>query len=218
VLNIPLKDVGILNIFFDWNPKAVPNQPFKRYWIDMVWDLPMNGFSSWKKNIWPKSSSLTAEQIKFIEKVNPCFEERHIESSRPGELLSQDTLYVGQIKGIGKVYMQSVVDTYGSFGFGYLHTGKLPDQEALILHNDVLPFYRELGIKVSAILTDNGREYCGRATHILPASLPLALPAAMFQLPGWMLCFVLSWHYLPSMGIRAIIITSPFFFSEPFFK
>ena len=49
----------------------------------MVWDLPMNGFSSWKKNIWPKSSSLTAEQIKFIEKVNPCFEERHIESSRP---------------------------------------------------------------------------------------------------------------------------------------
>lgn len=80
---------------------------------------------------------LTPEQVKSIEKANPCFRERHIESKRPGELLSQDTLYVGQIKGIGKVYMQSVVDTYGSFAFGYLHTGKLPDQAALILHNDV---------------------------------------------------------------------------------
>lgn len=70
---------------------------------------------------------LTPEQVKSIEKANPCFRERHIESKRPGELLSQDTLYVGQIKGIGKVYMQSVVDTYGSFAFGYLHTGKLPD-------------------------------------------------------------------------------------------
>lgn len=107
---------------------------------------------------------LTAEQIKSIEQANPCFKERHIKSKRPGELLSQDTLYIGQIKGIGKVYMQSVVDTYVSFAFGYLHTGKLPDQAALVLHNDVLPFYRQQGIKVAAILTDNGREYYGRAT------------------------------------------------------
>lgn len=61
--------------------------------------------------------------------------------------------------------MQTVVDTYGSFAFGYLHTGKLPDHAALILHNDVVPFYQKHGLKIEAILTDNGREYCGRLTH-----------------------------------------------------
>ena len=39
---------------------------------------------------------LTAEQIAAIEKANPCFRERHVESSRPGELLAQDTFYVAR--------------------------------------------------------------------------------------------------------------------------
>ena len=34
---------------------------------------------------------LSAEQAAFLEKLNPCFRERHVESSRPGELLSADT-------------------------------------------------------------------------------------------------------------------------------
>lgn len=108
---------------------------------------------------------LTPEQVKAIEKANPCFRERHVESSRPGELLCQDTFYVGHLKGVGKVYMQAVVDTYGSYAFGYLHTGKLPEHAAAVLHNDVLPQYEDWGIEVAAILTDNGREYCGREQH-----------------------------------------------------
>jgi transposase InsO family protein len=116
---------------------------------------------------------LTAEQIKLIEKANPCFRERHVESSRPGELLAQDTFYVGNFKGLGKVYMQAVVDTFGSFGFATLHTSKRPETAALILHNEVLPFYAERGIAVGAILTDNGREFCGTDTH--PFELYLAL-------------------------------------------
>ena len=82
---------------------------------------------------------LTPEQVKAIEKANPCFKERHVESSSPGELLSQDTFQVGIFKGVGKVYLQAVVDTYGSYAFGYLHTGKLPEHAAAILHNEVLP-------------------------------------------------------------------------------
>jgi len=108
---------------------------------------------------------LTAEQIALIEKANPCFKERHIESSRPGELLAQDTFFVGTLKGVGRVYLQAVVDTYGSYAFGFLHTGKLPECAVAVLHNDVLPFYQERNIKVNAILTDNGREYCGKDTH-----------------------------------------------------
>lgn len=116
---------------------------------------------------------LTPELILLIEKANPCFRERHVESCRPGELLAQDTFYVGQLKGVGKVYMQAVVDTHGSYAFAYLHTTKQPEHAALVLHNDVLPFYREHGLAVGAVLTDNGREYCGTERH--PFELYLAL-------------------------------------------
>lgn len=108
---------------------------------------------------------LTGEQVKAVEKANPVFRERHVESSRPGELLCQDTLHVGRISGVGSVYMQSVVDTYGSYAFGYLHTGKYGIQSAVVIHNEVLPFYESIGLPVDAILTDNGREYSGTPEH-----------------------------------------------------
>ena len=108
---------------------------------------------------------LSADQIKYLEKMNPSFRERHVESSAPGQLLSQDTFFVGTLKGVGRVYMHTVIDTYGSFAFGFLHTTKQPEAAVAVLHNDVLPFYEEQGIKVQAILTDNGREYCGKETH-----------------------------------------------------
>lgn len=116
---------------------------------------------------------LSSEQILQIEKANPCFRERHIESSRPGELLAQDTFYVGTFKGVGKVYLHSIVDTYGSYAFGFLHTSKVPEAAVAVLHNDALPFYAERGIPVVAVLTDNGREFCGTPTH--PFELYLAL-------------------------------------------
>ena len=116
---------------------------------------------------------LTAEQVAKIEKYNPCFKERHVESSRPGELLSADTFFVGSLKGIGKVYLFAAVDTYSSYAFGFLHTGKKPECAATLLHNDVLPFYQEHGLEVGAILTDNGPEFCGTQNH--PFELYLAL-------------------------------------------
>lgn len=108
---------------------------------------------------------LTAQQIALIEKANPCFRERHVESSRPGELLAQDTFYVGVLKGVGRVYLHAVVDTFGSYAFGFLHTTKQPEAAVAVLHNDVLPFYQERDIPVTAVLTDNGREFCGKDTH-----------------------------------------------------
>ena len=116
---------------------------------------------------------LTAAQVAAIERANPCFRERHVESSRPGELLAQDTFFVGHIKGVGKVWLQTVVDTFGSWGFAYLHTGKLPEHAAAVLHDEVLPQYEAWGLEVKAVLTDNGREYCGKDSH--PFELYLAL-------------------------------------------
>lgn len=108
---------------------------------------------------------LTPQQVAQIEKANPVFKERHVESSRPGELLSQDTFYVGTLKGVGRVYLHTVVDTFGSYAFGFLHTSKQPEAAVAVFHNDVLPFYAELGISVEKVLTDNGREFCGTDSH-----------------------------------------------------
>lgn len=83
---------------------------------------------------------LATEQVRLIEKANPAFRERHVEGSRPGELLAQDTFYVGSFKGLGNVCMQAAVDPHGSFGFATLHTSKRPQTAALILHSEVLPF------------------------------------------------------------------------------
>jgi transposase InsO family protein len=122
---------------------------------------------------------LTGEQIAQIEKANPCFRERHVESSRPGELLSQDTFFVGTFKGVGKVYLHTVVDTYGSYAFGFLHTSKVPEAAVAVLHNDALPFYQERAITVAKVLTDNGREFCGTERH--PYELYLALTDIMHK-------------------------------------
>jgi transposase InsO family protein len=110
-----------------------------------------------------KDIELTAEQIKLLEKANPCFKERHVESRYPGYLLCQDTFSVGVIKGVGRVYLQTVVDTYGSYAFAKLYTSKLAETAVDVLYDRVLPFYESHGLTVEHILTDNGREFCGRA-------------------------------------------------------
>ena len=112
-----------------------------------------------------KEVELTAEQVSFIEKQNPCFRERHVESSRPGELLNQDTFFVGHLKGVGKVYLHAVVDTYSSYAFGFLHVSKQPEAAVAVLHNEALPFYSEKDLEVENVLTDNGKEFCGSEGH-----------------------------------------------------
>ena len=120
-----------------------------------------------------RAIELSPEQAAFLERLNPCFRERHVESERPGELLSADTFLVGTLKGIGRVYLHAVADTHGSYAFGVLHVSRQPEAAVAVLHNDVLPFYRDLGLEVGAVLTDNGREFCGTERH--PYELYLAL-------------------------------------------
>lgn len=118
--------------------------------------------------------ALNKEQETLLERFNPCYRERHVESSLPGELLSQDVYHVGTIKGVGPVYLHTVVDTYGSYAFGFLHTSKRPEAAVAILHNDALPFYRAHGLPVDTVLTDNGREFCGIDRHPYELCLGLA--------------------------------------------
>ena len=108
---------------------------------------------------------LTAEQLETIETNNPCFREREHESIRPGELLVQDTFFIGDYQGVGKLYLQMAIDTYNSYAFCLIHVGKSSDCAVALLHNEALPFYESHGLRVETILTDNGKEYCGKGRH-----------------------------------------------------
>ena len=127
-----------------------------------------------EEKVMAEGFNLTEQQIRLIEKSNPEFAERHVESDYPGQLLCQDTFYVGRLKGVGRIYLQAVVDTYGSFVFGKLYTSKRQETAAEIIYDRVLPFYRQHDLTVEAILTDNGTEYKGRPTvHLYEIFLEL---------------------------------------------
>ena len=117
---------------------------------------------------------LSEEQMQLLERHSVDFRCRHVESSRPGELLNQDTFYWGTLKGVGKVYVQVVVDVFCSLAFAKVYTSKMPITACDLLYDRVLPFYEALGVPVGAVLTDNGREYCGRADQH-PYELLLAM-------------------------------------------
>jgi len=105
---------------------------------------------------------LSDEQIQAIMEHVHKIPTEHVFSRYPGYLLCQDTFEVGHIKSIGKIYMQAVVDTYGSFGFAKLYTSKMPTTAADILIDKVIPFYTTMNIPIRRMLTDNGGEFCGK--------------------------------------------------------
>ena len=117
---------------------------------------------------------LSDAQIRLLERHSSEFRTRHVEASRPGELLNQDTFFWGTLKGVGKVYVQVVIDVSCSLAFAKVYTSKMPITACDLLYDRVLPFYDKLGITVGAVLTDNGREFCGK-----PEQHPYELLLAM---------------------------------------
>ena len=105
---------------------------------------------------------LTDEQIQALERFDPEYRERHIKVSATGELVAVDTFFAGTLKGVGKVYIQTVLDCFSRYVWARLYTSKMPVTAVQILNNHALAFFEEHAVKVQTILSDNGREYCGR--------------------------------------------------------
>lgn len=107
---------------------------------------------------------LTEAQVQALEKKkNDDLVSGEIETAHPGYLGSQDTFYVGTLKGVGRVYQQTFVDTYSKVAFAKLYTSKTPITAADLLNDQVLPFFEEHQLPMLRILTDRGTEYCGKA-------------------------------------------------------
>jgi len=88
-----------------------------------------------------------------------------IESEHPGYLGAQDTFYVGTLKGVGRVYQQTFIDTYCKYADAKLYTNKTPITAADMLNDRVLPFYNSHEIPLLRVLTDRGTEFCGVIEH-----------------------------------------------------
>ncbi len=114
-----------------------------------------------------ESLILTESQIQALEKKKQDDEAcGEIETAHPGYLGAQDTFYVGTLKGVGRIYQQTFIDTYAKVGFAKLYTTKTPITAADMLNDRVLPFYAQHQLPLLRILTDRGTEYCGKAeTH-----------------------------------------------------
>jgi transposase InsO family protein len=105
---------------------------------------------------------LTEAQLAALERVQQEKEAHgEFESECPGYCGAQDTFYVGNMKGVGRIYQQTFVDTYSKVAFAKLYDRKTPITAADLLNDRVLPFYDEHGIPLVRILTDRGTEYCG---------------------------------------------------------
>ncbi len=110
---------------------------------------------------------LTDAQITALERKREddaaCGE---IDTAHPGYLGSQDTFYVGHLKGVGRLYQQTFVDTYSKMAFCKLYVSKTPITAAELLNDRVLPFFEDNQIPLIRILTDRGTEFCGnQETH-----------------------------------------------------
>jgi transposase InsO family protein len=118
-----------------------------------------------EKSAREQSLELTDAQIKVLERFSPEFRERHIETKHTGDLVAVDTFMVGSLKGVGRIYLQTVIDCYSRYAWGRLYTNKMPVTAVHVLNEDILPFFEEHNATITTILSDNGREFCGRADN-----------------------------------------------------
>ena len=109
---------------------------------------------------------LTESQLAALEKAK-AEKDAHgeFESECPGYCGAQDTFYVGTMKGVGRIYQQTFIDTYTKVAFAKLYDRKTPITAADLLNDRVLPFFDAHEVKLCRVLTDRGTEYCGNPEH-----------------------------------------------------
>ena len=109
---------------------------------------------------------LTESQLVALEKAK-SEKEAHgeFESQCPGYCGAQDTFYVGNMKGVGRIYQQTFLDTYSKVAFAKLYDRKTPITASDLINDRVVRFFEEQEVKLCRVLTDRGTEYCGNPEH-----------------------------------------------------
>jgi transposase InsO family protein len=105
---------------------------------------------------------LTEAQLQALEKAQQDKEVHgEFESECPGYCGAQDTFYVGTLKGVGRIYQQTFIDTDAKVGFAKLYDRKTTITAADLLNDRVIPFFEAHEVPLLRVLPDRGTEYCG---------------------------------------------------------
>src|SRR3954470_1372774 len=92
---------------------------------------------------------LTEAQVKALEKAKEEKEAHgEIETEHPGYLGAQDTFYVGTLKGVGRIYQQTFIDTDTRVAFATLCNRKNALVAADMLNDQVLPFFEQQDVRL----------------------------------------------------------------------
>jgi transposase InsO family protein len=83
-------------------------------------------------------------------------------AGQPGDLVAVDSFYIGNLKGVGKVYQLTAVDTCTRWAIVKLIVGPVTTADTVRFVDHVRKLMRRLGIPVRRVLSDNGPEYKGR--------------------------------------------------------
>ncbi len=83
-------------------------------------------------------------------------------AARPGDLVALDSFYIGKLKGVGKVYQLTAIDTCTRWAIVKLIIGPVTAADTIRFIDHVRKTWRRLGIPVGKVLTDNGPEYVAR--------------------------------------------------------
>ena len=80
----------------------------------------------------------------------------------PGELVCVDSFYIGKLKGVGKVYQLTAIDVFTRWAFVMILLGPVRCEHTIRFVDRVLAHYKRHGVKVRAVLSDNGPEWVAK--------------------------------------------------------
>jgi transposase InsO family protein len=91
-----------------------------------------------------------------IERDRDKSKTRSLCTKYPGHIIGMDVFYVGTLKGIGRIFQFTAIDTYSSYGWAKLYT----DKSAVSACDFIMHVYNtSLDVPIQSVLTDNGLEF-----------------------------------------------------------